>query len=356
MANLAAILPNTLEGGSLNTLQQMQQVLAQKDQAIRALQNRVLYDDHWTETKTIPSLNLQRSADAIFDGNNAVYMRQGKSNPSRIYCYHPSSGEWENPLQCDDIPIRWSMAYCEALIIIGGAASKEDKAERSSKILPIDVADGSVKVPLPDITTGRSRTTALTFIYNGASLLVVIGGEDDRDKTLQIVSVLDMTDPFNTGGWKRAQDIPETLSCSSAAIANGYIYILGGWNKRNHPTSAAYRCRIDDLITTCCSVDSYQPNPHEIWEPLPDLPVQQTTCTTFQDKLIVVGGVANEVAVSDIRCFNEDKQRWEVIGYLPHPRYLCFAIGLQDRLIVIGGRKDTNDTEDSIETYIVGTQ
>ena len=354
MANPVTGLPDMLEEVSTTALQQMQQVLAQKDQNIRVLQNRKLHDDHWMKTKSMPSLNLQRSADAVFDGNDTVYIRQGKSDPSRIYCYQLSSGEWMKPVQCDGMGTRWSMVYCEALIIVGGAESKDDKARRSSKIIPISVADGSVKVVLPDMTTGRSRTAALTFLYNGASLLVVIGGEDDSDKTLQTVSVLNMTDP--SGGWSRAQDIPETLSCSSAAIANGYIYILGGWNKRNRPTSAVFRCQIDNLIATCLPFDSYQPSAQNVWETLPDLPVQQTTCTTFQDNLIVVGGVANEVAVRDIRYYNENYKRWEVIGYLPHPRYLCFAVGLPDRLVVIGGRKDTNNTEDSIEIYIAHPQ
>ena len=64
-----------------------------------------------------------------------------------------------------------------------------------------------------------------------------------------------------------------------------------------------------------------------------------------------MGGRANKVAVSEVRRYNEQYGCWEVVEYLQHPRYRCFTIGLQNKLIVIGGLKDDTKSEDSLEIY-----
>ena len=99
-----------------------------------------------------------------------------------------------------------------------------------------------------------------------------------------------------------------------------------------------------------CIRDSQQTAP-QIWETLPNLPVEEAACTSFRNTLLVIGGRANKDPVSDIRIYNPVSQRWEVIGYIQKPRYICFAIGLPDRLIIIGGRTSTTNTEDTIEIY-----
>jgi hypothetical protein len=177
-----------------------------------------------------------------------------------------------------------------------------------------------------------------------------LGGEDDVGTTLKTVEIFEHT----ANKWYKAENIPEPLSCSSGAIVNGCLYLLGGWIKHGVATSSVYRCNVIDLIATCileppllqgASVSD------EVWKKLPDLPVQEATCTSFQNTLVVVGGIANEVVVRDIRYYNEQYKRWEVIGYLQRPRRLCFTVGVQNKLIVLGGRKSDSKSEDTIEVY-----
>ena len=99
-----------------------------------------------------------------------------------------------------------------------------------------------------------------------------------------------------------------------------YVYVLGGWSKWNTPSSAAFRCRIEALMKS-----TTQPNAQNICEILPELPVQEATCTAFRNTLIVVGGRANSIAVHDIGTYNPDSKCWKVIVYLTKPRYICFA-------------------------------
>ena len=289
---------------------------------------------------TIP--NLQRSVDAVIDNTgDHVYLRQAKSYPAEIYQYQISTGKWQQPIT--SFTIRF------------GGVDKAGSKCTSGLIGVRYNVDGtpSPENILPDMPTRRSRTTTLAYTCNGISYIIVIGGEDDNGATLTTVEIFKATAPHSS--WCRGKDIPEALSCSSGAIANGYLYLLGGWSKHDHPTSSAFRCKVDDLIESRQLVVSFQDQKQitEVaWEKLPDLPVQEATCTSFRNTLIVAGGRANTVAVSDIRSYNEDYKRWEVIGYLPHPRYLCFAIGLPNQLIVISGKKDTATNEDSIEIYV----
>ena len=98
--------------------------------------------------------------------------------------------------------------------------------------------------------TRRSRTTALTYVHpnSGHTLLIVIGGEDDEGEPLQTVEILDLTDP--SSGWHKAEDIPETVNCSSGTIVTGVIYLLGGWRRNDEPSSAVFKCNVEELILT----------------------------------------------------------------------------------------------------------
>ena len=205
-----------------------------------------------------------------------------------------------------------------------------------------------------DMPTRRCRTTALVYTnpQSRASYIIVIGGEDDNEGFLTTVEIFEVTAPNK--GWRYAKDIPEALSGSSGAIARGYLYLLGGYYKRDQPTSTVYRCKVDELIETRQIYMPFQENKpinEVVWEKLPDLPVHVATCTSFQDTLVVVGGTSNKITVGDIHLYNENCERWEVIGYLQYPRYLCFAIGLPDKLIVYGGRKSNTKSVDCIEIY-----
>ena len=239
------------------------------------------------------------------------------------------------------------MAYHDHLMTIGGAVTRDDGAQRTAEIRSF-VGENWMRLH-PDMPTPRSRSLALTCMFMNAKLLIVIGGESDAETSLKKVEILDMTNP--NAAWTTANDLPETVCSSSGTVAGDYIYVLGGWSKRNNPSSAVFRCSIAALVES-----TTQPNAINVWEKLPDLPVEEAMCTTFLDKLLVVGGRANSVAVCDIRTYDPVIKLWEVIGYLQCPRYICFAIGLSDKLIVIGGKKDTQAKENTIEILQICNQ
>ena len=282
--------------------------------------------------------DMRRTADIVkHDSENYLFLRKIESDPCEIYQYHVSLNKWEQLGLCPHY--RCSTAYHNNLMTIGGAVTRDDGAQRTAEIHSF-VGENWMRLH-PDMPTPRSRSLALTCMFMNAKLLIVIGGESDAETSLKKVEILDMTNP--NAAWTTANDLPETVCSSSGTVAGDYIYVLGGWSKRNNPSSAVFRCSIAALV------ESTRSNAVNVWEKLPDLPVEEATCTTFHNTLIVVGGRANSVAVHDIRTYNSTSKRWEVIGYLQHPRYICFAIGLSEKLVVIGGKKDTQAKENTIE-------
>ena len=158
---------------------------------------------------------------------------------------------------------------------------------------------------------------------------------------------------MTNGEWYIAQSLPETMCCASGTTVNGYVYLLGGWTKRDQSSPAVFRSSVDALFKTSQPAATFQPNAADVWDTLPNLPVLQATCTSFRNHLMVVGGKANMVAAHEIRSYNEGRKRWDVIGYLPNPRYLCFVVGFPNKLIVIGGRIDSATHQNNVDIYTV---
>lgn len=342
-------------------LEVIKEEFAKKDQVIRELQgiNQLLQNLHvigpqgtWTECP-IPT-DLRRSADAVSDGN-IVYLRQAEK--ASLYQFNVSTGAHIPPV-IDCRYLRCSIVMVNnQLVTIGGATSKDKRAPRSNKLLGASVVhvDGHVQWEeiFPPMPTKRSRTTALTYtrIQDGKTLIIVIGGEDENHTILTTIEVLDTT-PGATQ-WYKAQDLLDPRCCSSGTIVNGYIYILGGW-RGDDPVSSVLRCSVEKLLATCKPATDHQQSTNtSIWETLPNLPVEEAACTSFCDTLLVIGGRANREPVSDIRTYNPVSQRWEVLGYIQKPRYICFAIGLADKLIIIGGRIEPTNTEDTMEIFSI---
>lgn len=332
------------------TLIQISREFAKKEQIINELYciNKILQmcvkgsNQHLApEIRPAPT-DLRRSADAVTDGN-ILYLRQAEQN--LLYRFNVQNGELVLPIiPCEYL--RCSMVvFDNQLVTIGGATSKESKAPRSNELLSL--AFGALpdqfmwQSILPCMPTKRSRTTALTF----NRFIIVIGGEDEDHNILTRVEILDTM----TRTWQQVQDLPDTRCCSSGTIANGYIYILGGWRGVD-PVSSVLRCSVNSLLglpPAGIIAGTEQPG----WETLCNLPVEEAACTSLCDTVLVVGGRANKDPVADIRTYNPVNERWEVIGYIEKRRYICFATGLNDRLIVVGGRKEQTITEDTIEIH-----
>lgn len=228
----------------------------------------ILHNDH-RKSIVCKIPNLVRSVDAVVDDTgDHVYLREAKSDPAKIYHYQVSSNEWQQPIQ--SYTTKWSMIYYNAVILVGGFV--KDTSQCTSDLIGVRLNDDGTLRPesiFPDLPTKRCRTTALVYTKNKTNYIIIIGGEDEKETFLTTVHIFEATTPNSS--WCRAKDIPEALSCSSGAIANGYLYLLGGWYKRDLATSSAYRCNVDALIATRQIIIPFkfqdqEPITEEIWK------------------------------------------------------------------------------------------
>ena len=137
--------------------------------------------------------------------------------------------------------------------------------------------------------------------------------------------------------------MPETLCSSSGVLAGDYVYVLGGWSKRKTPSSACciqvQNRGFDEVYnSTKCS---------KRLRDTPRASCSRSNMHSFPQHLDS-SWRANSVAVHDIGTYNPDSKCWKVIVYLTKPQYICFAIGLPHKLIVLGG-KDITTKENMIE-------
>ena len=290
---------------------------------------------------------IKRSSDAVIDHvHSIIYLRQ--ANEKKVYAFNLRMDSWKQLPDCNNF--QCTLAFFEDnLLAIGG--TPEDTSPRTSKVYKLVQQSGWETKS--SMLTARSRTTALTCDFNKESVLIVAGGEklggDGKDK----FESLNTVEVFKGQKWHPASQLPGTLCCSSGTVVKDYIHLVGGWSKRNHELLTVYTCRLSDLIESCDA-----PVGSAVWSQIiPSCPVAQTTCTTFQDKLLIVGGIKphdpNKTPIDAIHIYNDHTNSWHIVGRLPEPRYLCFAMALcKCRFLVIGGHRDTSSFSKDVQIFM----
>ena len=300
---------------------------------------------------------LKRSADAVIDSNrHIVYLRQAREKT--MYQFDVQKNDWTKLPDC--IYMQCSLAFIDDnLLAVGGTS--DDTAPRTGavyKLVPYGPFSKQWKAaPRLDMPTHRSRVTSLAYKVKEMSTLIVAGGEylanhldgESGIKSLNIVEVLD----YKNHEWKTASPLPGNVCCSSGTICKDTICLLGGWIKRDIELPLVYICGVQDLIDSCSAQPGHQ---IQVWNQIrPNCPVLRTTCTTLQDKLLLVGGTEpndeKKTPTNAIHIFNEENQSWNIIGRLPEPRYLSFVVPIpnSNSLLVMGGEKDSSASAKTVQ-------
>ena len=129
---------------------------------------------------------------------------------------------------------------------------------------------------------------------------------------------------------------------ASAKICKGTLYIVGVCN-REVWSNRAYRVPLDFLLPKnelpkASWFDfSKLSKKRGTWQEIASLPVTRSTCVCFNNRLLAVGGFTSREACGDIFHYDEDEDKWVLVGSIPTPRYNCQAEVVGDKLIVVGG-------------------
>ena len=305
----------------------------------------------WGEGVRAPSW-IVRWSDAVVDGNT-VYIRGGDTQV--IYAYDTASGAWSQLPYC--MNDNCSITVVNGLLTtVGGYRA----ISYSNQLFSL-TGEGNGRrwtEKFPPMPTKRRWTTALC---TGKSLIVA-GGSGEKGVNLKLSTVEVMN--TETCQWSTAAHLPEPLVNASATLCGNSIYLLGGKNISLNSTRSVYTTSLTTLLRSCRSHSLGQrlkkvlvsANQTSIWSSVASLPVTASTCVTFHDQLLAIGGSDTlRKSTAAIHMYNPSTYSWELFSRMSVPRHQCFAAVLPDnQLMVMGGYTDSGRT-DTVEmaTYNV---
>ncbi|XP_078354727.1 kelch-like protein 40 [Oculina patagonica] len=139
------------------------------------------------------------------------------------------------------------------------------------------------------------------------NFIYFIGGEDENSEFA--FADVDRYD-INERKWEKLADLQESRGGASGTAVHGKIFIAGGW--------CCY------LFFTSCEVynettNEWQFIAHSTRSPYFDIVVG---LMSVDEKVYVVDSWFNREWVEEIKCYDSEKDKWEVVTQLPTPKYL----------------------------------
>jgi hypothetical protein len=189
---------------------------------------------NWSTTTALPT-TLTDASSAVYNGY--IYVTGGStanSNATAVDTVYYAKlnrdgtiGSWTNsanPINVSGSQKRWdhtSAAYNGYLYVIGG--TNNSGTNQSTVYYSRLNADGSNGIWASASTLNGAMASHATAIANG--YLYVIGGQ--APTTTQYAK---LNANGTTGGWSLATALPGSRTSAGIAIANGYIYVIAGSN------------------------------------------------------------------------------------------------------------------------------
>ncbi len=201
--------------------------------------------------------------------------------------------------------------------------TQESVSELDDKIANV----WEVKAPLP---TARTEITAA--VLNGE--VYVIGGFDGFGRTSTAVEVYNPKD----NSWRRAPDLPEGRHHAAAAVVHNTLYLIGGY----HGTTFSPRADVFEFDTETPVYNRTTPN-QSPWKHVAPLPIARgaLAAAVISDKIYVIGGVEESGLSGRLEVYNPAFNKWERLTDMPTPRDHLAAGVLNDKLYVAGGREQS---------------
>ena len=328
----------TLEG----QLKQMQLNLPSKNQYTNVTDMKLM----WRKDKPAPK-RMVRMCNAVVDESIVYFNADGGST---IQCYNRDSDLWTHLPLCPN-------AYSSFIIInheltaIGGI----NVHGYSNAIYSLKEKGAWIAV-FPPMPTKRSSATSICT----ESSLIVVGGELEGYDLLHVpiqcpVEVMSIKDHQ----WSIAASIniqEDVFRRASGVICGDQLYVLGAAN-----SNSVYSCILGDLLQSCQSASTPKLaaprkfSHFSIWRKLASLPIYNSTCISFCDHLIAIGGTVSptdtNAPTNTVYAYIHTTNSWEVISEMSVARCQCFIVVLPatSELMVVGGFIGRFIPTDSVE-------
>ena len=180
---------------------------------------------------------------------------------------------------------------------------------------------------------GGPKLTGLAMVEYGGKLYRVGGftakNKGEEEQSLWSQDSFAVYDP-KSGVWSDLPSLPEGRSSHDAAVVDGKLYVVGGWNMAG-PDKTTWH-------STAVVCDLTQPELS--WSELPAPPFQRraVSAAAFQGKLYVIGGMQESGSITtEVAAYDPAAQAWSTVVALQGAGMEGFgtsAFAVEDRLVV----------------------
>ena len=199
-----------------------------------------------------------------------------------------------------------------------------------SLFAPRSIPPQSANVPprwASKASMASARDAMAVTALNG--VVYAIGGAADSS-VLDAVSVYDPA----KDSWSVKATKPTPAQGIGAAVVGGRIYVPGGCDAQNRPTSV---------------MEIYDPA-RDAWQAGTSLPkpLCRSAISALEGKLYLFGGWDGSAETSDVLMYDPAKDAWSERAPLPTPRADAEAAVLNDHIYVVGGRQGQQVLSDTL--------
>ena len=281
----------------------------------------------WREGNNAPEDMIREAA--VVHGNTAYFSPSNLigtaiTQGSRVYSYQNILGKEQWYWLPDNPNDRFGLAVIDGLLTsVGGGGltntllslTGERERKQWSQIFP----------PMP---TPRWSAACVTT----EQALVVAGGYGAG-------GYLDTVEVMNTGTkvWTKVASLPKKCNSLTAAILGDRLYLAGGYPR----SKSVFTCSLPHLLTpdTLGSRRQTLSPRQNVWKRVSSLPVMWSTIVSFGGHLLAVDGSDDSGnPTSHVYRYNSTTDSWTAATRMKKKRYRCLAVTLpDDQLIVVGG-------------------
>ena len=275
--------------------------------------NQLTLEFHLKERVTLPGSILIQRGSVTTDGQYVFITPIGSNS---VFSYELDTGKWNELPLCPYENAGLVFANGE-LIAVGG----RDVTHITNKMFTLHENKWVEHYhPMTNI-----RSSPAVLLTPDRSYIIVIGGHSSKWTTAVELFQLKNKE------WLTLTNLPNPLPSPSAAIVGDLLYVVG-------QNGLGYSCSVQVLLL---------PNEQTmLWEPLPCLPVKNSTIAALCGRLVAVGGTHYGSSVNTVYqlILNE---KWKEIGSMNIAKTWCLVSGvLPDKIIIVGGSGDEDFVEE----------
>ena len=262
---------------------------------------------------------------AVAHGSVGYFSSSGSRD---VFAYNSEKDDWSKLPEC--LQRGFGLAVINNhLTAVGGVSSGFYSGNYTNRLVSFN-GDKWVTV-FPPMPTKRKWLA----VISAQNYLIAAGGMRDG-KILSAVEVMNIA----TQEWYTAASLPVPVSNMSATVCGGRLYLLAGKYTNINPTRAVFTCTLDSLLHSCYPPSQTPPHTNEadVWQRIADIPMQYSTCTTLNGRVLAVGGEdSHGTHTADVYMYNADSDSWPLVGHMSTARSKCLVVGLRDYIVAVGG-------------------